>query len=163
MEPKIVTLQERQLVGMCITTTISFDDTKKMWGEFVSRQGEIHDKTAPEYYSIQVYPEGLKFKDFTEETKFERWAAVEVDDLDNVPAGMKSKILAGGLYATFTHKGPVKTFVETSNYIYGTWLPNSGYELDHRAHFEKLGKKYYGPDHPDSEEDLFVPIREITS
>ncbi len=79
------------------------------------------------------------------------------------PEGMKPKILAGGLYATFTHKGPVKTFVKTSNYIYGTWLPQSGYELDQRAHFEKLGAKFYGPEHPDSEEDIFVPIRKIMS
>ena len=163
MEPKIVTLRERKLVGMCITTTISFDDTKKMWSEFVSRQDEIENKTARDYYSIQVYPEGLKLKDFKEDTEFERWAAVEVNSLDDIPSGMKPKTLAGGLYATFTHKGPVKTFVKTSNYIYGTWLPQSGYELDQRAHFEKLGKKYYGPDHPDSEEEIFVPIRKIDS
>ena len=130
-----------------------------MWKEFISRQGEIKNKIAPAYYSIQIYPHGLKMKDFTEETQFERWAAVEVDSHDNVPQGMKAKDLAGGLYVTFTHKGPVKTFVETSNYIYGTWLPSSGFELDARAHFEKLGDKYYGPDHPDSEEDIFVPIK----
>ncbi|MGB3776018.1 MAG: GyrI-like domain-containing protein [Leeuwenhoekiella sp.] len=161
MEPVFEDIEPRKLIGMRIETTISFDDTAGLWKTFVSRQQEIKNKKDNSYYSIQVYPEGLKMKDFTESTTFERWAAVEVLEYEQIPEGMEKKILSGGMYAVFTHVGPVKTFVETSNFIYSEWLPTSGYELDGRAHFERLGTKYYGPDHPDSEEEIWVPIREI--
>ena len=159
MKPEIVTIPERKLVGMCITTSISFDETAALWQNFMARHKEIKDIAQPGFYSMQIYPEDFKVEEFTEETKFERWAAVEVKHFNDLPAGMSKRILAGGTYAVFTHVGPVKTFVNTSNYIYGTWLPNSKYELDARAHFERLGEKYYGPDHPESEEEIWVPIK----
>lgn len=43
-------------------------------------------------------------------------------------------------------------------YIFGTWLPASGYVLDDRPHFEVLGPGYR-PDDPEAEEDIFIPIR----
>ena len=161
MEPKIEDIAARKLVGMRIAATISFDDTARLWKEFVSRQSEIKNKKDSGYYSLQVYPENLNIDEFTESTTFERWAAVEVSAFESVPKGMEQKLLAGGAYAVFTHTGPVKTFVETSNYIYSEWLPASGYELDARAHFERLGDRYYGPEHPDSEEEIWVPVVEI--
>ncbi len=160
MEPTFETIEPRKLIGMRIEATISFDDTARLWKEFVSRQGEIENKKNTGYYSLQVYPEGLKMADFTETTTFERWAAVEVGAFDKIPEGMEKKVLTGGKYAVFTHVGPIKTFVETSNYIYSDWLPASKYMLDTRAHFERLGDKYYGPEHPESEEEIWVPIKE---
>ncbi|MFM9945765.1 MAG: GyrI-like domain-containing protein, partial [Bacteroidia bacterium] len=42
--------------------------------------------------------------------------------------------------------------------IYGTWIPNSEYNLDNRPHFEILGEKYKN-NHPDSEEEIWIPIK----
>lgn len=44
-------------------------------------------------------------------------------------------------------------------YIFVEWLPDTIYELDNRPHFEILGEKYKNND-PDSEEDLWIPIRD---
>ncbi|HEA29220.1 MAG TPA: AraC family transcriptional regulator [Leeuwenhoekiella sp.] len=159
MKPRFEDIPQRKLIGMRIATTISFDDTAQLWKEFVSRQDEIKNKKDSGYYSLQVYPENLKMENFTESTTFERWAAVEVSDFESIPDGMEKKLLSGGKYAVFTHVGPVKTFVETSNHIYSEWLPASEYQLDARAHFERLGEKYYGPEHPESEEEIWVPVR----
>ena len=158
-KPEILEIEPRKIIGKCVTTTLSFDDTAALWQDFMSRHKEIKNRVDSGFYSMQVYPFGFKVEEFTRETEFERWAAVEVTDFDTVPEGMQTKTIAGGLYAVFTHVGPVKEFVETSNFIYGTWLPQSGYKLDERAHFERLGEKYYGPEHPESEEDIWLPIQ----
>ena len=39
------------------------------------------------------------------------------------------KVLEGGLYAIFRHKGPYSEFSKTYDAIYLQWLPESGYEL----------------------------------
>ncbi|WP_371811654.1 GyrI-like domain-containing protein [Flavobacterium sp. M31R6] len=43
--------------------------------------------------------------------------------------------------------------------MFRTWIPNSKYDLDHRPHFEILGAKYKKDD-PNSEEEIWVPIKE---
>jgi AraC family transcriptional regulator len=97
------------------------------------------------------------FTDFKPANEFERWAAVEVSDFDNVPSGMETFVLPGGLYAVFDYKG-LNTDKAIFQYIFGTWLPNSEYILDHRPHFEVLGDKYKNND-PASEEEIWIPIR----
>ncbi|MGB5941972.1 MAG: GyrI-like domain-containing protein [Leeuwenhoekiella sp.] len=156
---KIVTLSPIKLVGLRIKLSLSFDGTAKLWQDFLARLEEISNRIPKAFYSVQVYPENLKMSEFTEHTEFIRWAAVEVNEFGAIPEGMQTKTLTGGKYAVFLHKGPVKTFVQTSNHALGTWLPNSEYTLDDRAHFEILGDKYYGPEHPESEEEMYIPIR----
>jgi len=72
---------------------------------------------------------------------------------------MDHLIIPGGLYAVFIHKGPVHIFYKTSQYIYGQWIPGSDYILDNRPHFEIMTEQYLGPDHPESEEEVWVPIK----
>ena len=45
------------------------------------------------------------------------------------------------------------------NAILTKWLPHSNYNLDDRPHFNVLGDKYKNND-PDSEEDVYIPIKE---
>ena len=87
--------------------------------------------------------------------------SIEVSDINAIPDDMESYTLTGGLYAVFTHKGAAATGPETFRYIFGTWLPASEYGLDNRAHFEILGDKYRNDD-PDSEEEIWIPIRSKT-
>ena len=91
--------------------------------------------------------------------EFTKWALVEVTNFDDVPTEMEKFDLETGLYAVFLHKGLGSEFVKTMNYIFGEWFPNSEYVLDHRPHFELLGAKYKN-NHPDSEEEVWIPIKE---
>jgi AraC family transcriptional regulator len=75
---------------------------------------------------------------------------------------MKAFELPAGLYAVFLHRGPASEGQRTFQYIMGTWLPASGYELDSRPHFELLGEKYKN-DLPDSEEEIWIPIKPVNS
>ena len=105
---------------------------------------------------MQIYSPA-HFQNFSPDTEFEKWAAVEVSNFDSVPADMETYTLSGGLYAVFIHKGS-STDTRTFQYIFGTWLPTSDFVLDNRPHFELLGEKYKNND-PDSEEEIWIPVK----
>ena len=158
-DPRIIDLTPVKMLGMKITTSLADNKTRELWSKFKPRVKEICNRADNDFYSIQEYPEDLKLEMFTRETQFVKWAAVQVIDFDDMPAGMDQLIIPGGLYAIFIHKGSVHTFHETSQYIYGQWIPGSDYALDQRPQFEIMTEKYLGPDHPDSEEEVWVPIK----
>ena len=63
-----------------------------------------------------------------------------------------------GLYAVFLYKGKASEAPKTYQYIFGNWIPNSDHTLDDRPHFALMGKKYKNED-PNSEEELWIPIK----
>jgi AraC family transcriptional regulator len=71
---------------------------------------------------------------------------------------MQSLLVEEGLYAVFNHVGDAVKARETFGYIFGVWLPNSEYQLGNRPHFEILGEKYKNSS-PDSEEEIWIPIK----
>jgi AraC family transcriptional regulator len=158
-EPRIINIEEKKLIGMSIKTSLVDNRTRLLWQGFMPRRMEIERVLNQDLYSVQVYPKGFKMHQFTPQSVFTRWAAVEVRGFADIPEDMETLILPGGTYAVFKYKGTVANFRGTARYIYGQWLPASAYELDDRPHFEILGKKYYGPDDPNSEEDVYIPIK----
>ncbi len=138
---------------------MSFSDNKTfaLWKSFMPRRSEIKNAVGTELYSIEVYRPGY-FDDFNPGQSFERWAAVEVKDFGVIPDGMETLTSQEGLYAVFVHKGPASEGPKTYQYIFRTWLPNSGYLLDDRPHFAIMGEKHKQDD-PDSEEELWIPVR----
>lgn len=158
MEPRLEVLIEKRLVGKRMMMSLSDNKTVDLWRSFMPRRKEIQNNIGTELYSMQVYNQ-VYFNNFKPETKFEKWACVEVTDVDSIPDGMESFALKGGLYAVFMHKGSAKTGQGTFQYIFETWLPNSCYLLDNRPHFEILGAKYINDD-PCSEEELWIPVKQ---
>jgi AraC family transcriptional regulator len=158
MQPRIETLAEKKVVGKRIRTSLANNKTYELWQSFMPHRREIKNKVTTDLLSIQVYDPSFDMKDFTQETEFEKWAAVEVTDFDSIPNEMESYTITGGLYAVFLHIGAADTGPKTFQYIFGTWLPNSDYTLDNRAHFEVLGAKYKNND-PASEEEIWIPIK----
>ena len=122
------------------------------------RRREIPSLTN-DLFSMQVYGDAYCFDPVDPEVPFEKWAAVEVAAGELVPAGMESFDLPGGKYAVFTYRGSSAQAAEAFRYIFGTWLPSSGYIVDNRPHFEILGEKYRNND-PESEEEIWIPVRE---
>ena len=80
-----------------------------------------------------------------------------MNDYDQVPEGMKTFILEGGLYAVFDYKGS-SADPSIFQYIFSQWIPQSNYSVDNRPHFEVLGARYKNND-PDSEEEIWIPIK----
>lgn len=119
----------------------------------------ITNVVSTDLYSAQVYNDLHYLKNFSPQTEFIKWAAIEVDNFDKIPNGFNSFSINEGLYAVFHHKEPVSQFQEKIQFIFGQWLPKSMYELDDKPHFELLGAKYKNND-PNSEEEIWIPIKE---
>lgn len=158
MQPRIVIAENRVLAGISTRMSLANNQTAKLWGNFMSKRKDIANAIGTDLYSVQVYDKGFDMGHFTPETVFTKWAGIEVKNLEGLPEGFCEFILPGGLYAVFRYKGKPSAFANTAQYIYGQWLPKSGYGLDDRPHFEVLGEKYKG-EHIDSEEDIWVPVR----
>lgn len=158
MEPRIEFLPQRKLVGQSIETTLSDDKTVALWQQFIPIQKSLKNSVSNDFFSVQIYDPSIRFDSFTPQTVFTRWAAVEVSNFKDIPDALSPLTLQGGLYAIFIHKGSSETFHNTSQYIFGEWLPNSDYALDQREHFEILGSKYLH-NSPESEEEVWIPIK----
>ncbi|TRX51989.1 GyrI-like domain-containing protein [Fulvivirga sp. M361] len=154
MEPRIEILPAKKLIGKSLKMSLTKNKTFDLWKSFMPRRKEITNNITTDLISMQVYSHSF---DFDPNTEFEKWATVEVSDFKNIPDGMSTFLLKGGLYAVFLHKGSSTDF-STFQYIFTTWLPNSDYHLDDRPHFEVLGEKYKNND-PDSEEEIWIPVK----
>jgi AraC family transcriptional regulator len=158
IEPKVVTISEKKLLGMRIRNSIAQDKTSDLWQSFMPRRKEIANAVGSDLYSLRIYDSPSYFTNFSPSAAFDKWALAEVADFDRVPSGMETLVLPGGLYAVFPYKGLPSAAGETYRHIYATWLPSSQYILDDRPHFEILGEKYKNND-PSSEEDIYIPIK----
>ncbi len=138
--------------------SLSYNKTVDLWRSFMPRRKEIKNNLTNELFSMQLYNPTYNFNDFNPDAEFEKWAAIEVSNFETLPDGMEMITLTGGLYAVFIHKGTASKGPITFQYIFGNWLPNSDYILDHRPHFEILGEKYKNDD-PDSEEEIWIPVK----
>ena len=156
MNPRIETLIEKKLIGKRIKMSLSANKTSELWQSFMPHRNDIRNKKGSQLYSVQIYSSSY-FNYFNPGAEFEKWAAAEVTDFAILPAGMDSFVLPGGLYAVFLYKG-LSTDTSIFQYIFGTWLPESGYELDNRPHFEILGEKFKNDD-PDSEEEIWISVK----
>jgi len=158
MQPTIVHLKEKKLVGYSCKMNFTENKTSQLWKSFMPRLKEIKNKISTDLFSVQVYDAGYDFNQFDPSKQFTKWAAAEVSGFDEVPENMERIIINASLYAVFLHKGS-NTDNSTFQYIFQNWLPNSKqYVLDQRPHFEMLGKKYINNDQL-SEEEIWIPIK----
>jgi len=158
MEPRIVNLVGKRLVGKRMTMSFADNRTFELWRSFMPVRKEIQNSIGTDLYSLQIYAP-LFFDNFDPTAKFEKWAAIEVSAFDLIPREMETFTLVSGLYAVFFYKGDANAAAGTFQYILGTWLPGSGYLLDDRPHFEILGEKFKNGD-PSSEEEIWIPIKQ---
>lgn len=156
--PIISNLSPKILIGKSLAMSYTNNRTGELWRSFMPRKREIQHVIGSALYSMQIYNGIFDFKNLNPTDTFTKWAAVEVSDFEQTPENMECYTLKGGLYAVFTHRGPASAFMPTFQYIFEEWLPNSEYEVDDREHFELLGEKYKN-ESPDSEEEIWVPIK----
>lgn len=153
--PRIETLPEKKLVGQRIKMSLENNKTGELWRSFMPRRFEIKGAIGTDLFAVQVH-DASYFVNFNPSTEFEKWATLEVDNLNHIPDGMEMITLPVGLYAVFSYKG-LSTDTTIFQYIFTTWLPNSDFLLDHRPHFEILGEKYKNNDQ-NSEEEIWIPV-----
>lgn len=158
-EPRIRILPKTQLAGLKTYMSYSHNTTGLLWKRFMPEYHKITDTAGKELYSVEVYDNPDFFRNFEPAREFEKWAAVAVESGAVLPKGFTFFVLPSGKYAVFNYKGKSGEAAEIYRYIYSEWIPNSKYRLDSRPHFALMGAKYKN-DHPDSEEEIWIPVRE---
>lgn len=148
----------KKFVGKSKYASLIEGVTPKLWQSFMPYQRLIQNALSNNFYAIQQYDSPTSFISFTPETKYTQWAAKEVKSFNDIPDNMDTLEIKGGLYAVFLHKGTPAQFSTTMQFIFGSYLPSSEYELDGtRVHFQLMDERYKN-NHPDSEEEVWIPI-----
>jgi AraC family transcriptional regulator len=155
---RIETIKEKKII--CKKLRMSFSDYKpyELWHSFMPSRKQIRNSVTDDLFSIASYPDSFDFKTFSPEMGFEKRAGLEVADFKTVPSGMETFIIPAGKYAVFLHKGRAADAPKTFGYIFGTWFPQSEFQVDMRPHFEILGEMYRRDDN-DSEEEVWIPVK----
>ncbi|MBL0954771.1 MAG: GyrI-like domain-containing protein [Leptospira sp.] len=157
METKIVTIEQKYLVGKKLEMSLTNPFTPILWKSFQPIIPKILHRNSNELISLSVYPSDY-FQSFDPNAKFQKWAAVEVSKFSDFLPETEGFTLLSGLYAEFLYKGLPNEAGPFFHSIFTNWLPNSNFQLDNRPHFEVMGEKYKN-DAPDSEELVYIPIQ----
>lgn len=157
MVDRIETLKEKKLIGKHLTMSYLENKTFELWCGFMPRRKAIKNNIDTNLYSLEVYPLN-HFDNFEPADEFEKWAALEVYDFNEIPPEMEALTIPSGLYAVFIHKGVSTDAHITYHSIFVEWLPNSTYTVDDRPHFAIMGRDYKKDD-PESEEEIWIPIK----
>ncbi len=125
IEPTIILEKIFQLVGITRTVHPGSADISQLWREFHhSSDSIITPLNSDKLIGLCEY-----MPDITDDSEFSYMACKEVLSTDNLPMGMKAKIIPCTKYAVFNHSGTVDRLKETYDKIYGVWLPLTGSQL----------------------------------
>lgn len=158
LNPNIITLEEKALVGKSMVMTFNNNKTSDLWRSFMPFRNKITNRVSTDLYSLQVYNKTFEYDDFNPDIPFTKHALVEVTKIDKLPDGMALFTLPKGLYAVFNYRGMAKDVPSFFYQIMKVWLPQSIYNIDDRPHFELI-KENYNPMDENAEEQFFIPIK----
>lgn len=156
---RLDTFPDSRLIGRELEMSFARDRTPELWKSFMPDRHQLRNARGNDLISLQIYPRNFNFSD--PQIAFVKWAGVIVSDAHEVPSSMQAFDIPQGNYAVFLHSGSPTTAAATFGYIFGQWLPSSGFELDERPHFEILGEKYKNGS-ADSEEEIWIPVRPVS-
>ena len=149
MEPRIATHSKLQVIGMKVRTTPMSPEIPALWPRFVARIPEIEPILEPRvsYGVMEMISGGTG--------GFTYLAAVSASSLTKVPNGMTSLVLPGGQYAVFEFA--LSDINSAFGFIFGTWLPSSGFSQAESPFFERYNKDL-DPSNPKSRVEAHIPI-----
>lgn len=159
VKPEIVEIDGVLIAGIRGETTLFKNTLPKLWGQF-----NLIRKDIPTFQGARGF--GICETDRTETTltndgdiMFTEMVGIEIDKLDPLPYGVAIKTIEGGRYAVFTHKGTIETLLKTYEYIWGSWFLFTKEEIDDRKDLEIYDERFLGPDNPQSQIDIYIPIK----
>ncbi len=159
MTPEITEIKDKTLVGIGSSTSLVKNQIHKLWNDFLAIDTKITNKKDCWYYELHKFDKNFRIANFSDSMNFEKWAMVEINLDSHFPSDISKYELKGGKYAVFIHKGEISKIQLSIDYIYGTWLINSDYDLDSRDDFERYGDNYLGPHNPNSKTEIWIPIK----
>ena len=157
LTPELYLQPRMTLVGMR-TLFFSVDSEKNniaeqlfpLWQRFVPRLGEIAHQVPGVCY-------GVVRQEAADTERLEYHAAIAVTEASALPTGMVALEIPEATYAKFAHRGPAREVDHTVNYIYSTWLAQSGKRHSYGPDLEFYGSAYHATD-ADSVLHYAIPI-----
>lgn len=160
VHPKMVELPEIKVAGLRGETTLRDMRLKELWARANTLYPQIPNKTpnGRGFGICEACHENTLYT-MNDDVMFTEVAGAEVDSFEGLTEPFVQKVIPGGRYAVFTHRGTLRMLRQTFAYIWGTWLLTTQEEMDGREDFELYDHRFLGYDHPDSEVDLYIPVR----
>ena len=113
----------------------------------------INNRRLPErFYQVQYWSETQDLEGLN------LFIGVEVMGIEDVQPQLVVKCLPAGRYLRFIHNGLSKKVGNTYRYIYNQFLPGTDYRLTKPYNFEFFGETYLGPENPQSQSEIYIPI-----
>lgn len=122
MEVRIENLGEITVAS--VRHTGSYHDCGKAWQKLCGTESVMKNAVMPPL-CVGV---GYDDPDITEKDKIRYDACIRVNDDYEPEPGIAKQKLMGGKFAILTHKGSYDGLHDCYKWIYGEWLPSSGYE-----------------------------------
>ncbi|PJJ28717.1 AraC family transcriptional regulator [Lacrimispora celerecrescens] len=160
VHPRIVELLEIRVAGIRGETTLRDNRLRELWDRTNSLYRQIPNRIpGGRFFGIcEACAENTLYT-MNEDILFTEVAGTEVSSFEGLTEPFVQKVIPGGRYAVFTHRGTLRMLPQTFDYIWGTWFLTTKEELDWREDFELYDERFLGYDHPDSEVDLYIPVR----
>lgn len=160
VHPRIVELPEIRIAGIRGETTLRDNRLQELWDRTNSLYKQIPNRIpgGRSFGICEACAENTLYT-MNDDILFTEVAGTEVSSFDGLTEPFVQKIIPGGRYAVFTHRGTLRMLPQTFDYIWGTWFLTTKEELDWREDFELYDERFLGYDHPDSEVDLYIPVR----
>jgi len=160
VHPRIVELPEIMVAGIRGETTLRDNRLRGLWDRTNSLYKQIPNRIpgGRSFGICEACAENTLYT-MNDDILFTEVAGTEVSSFEGLTEPFVQKIISGGRYAVFTHRGTLRMLPQTFDYIWGTWFLTTKEELDWREDFELYDERFLGYDHPDSEVDLYIPVR----
>jgi AraC family transcriptional regulator len=149
MEPRIISRPAFTVAGLVHRGTVDGEKIAALWGQFGPRMGELQPVIEPDvsYGVMANYDEATG--------EFDYVAASQVPSAEGLPQGFVPVGFPASDWAVFTTTMP--EMGQMYPYIYGTWLPKSGYQHGPAPEFELYGPGFE-PSDPASEFEIYIPV-----
>jgi len=154
--PKMLLIGYEKIIPSIYSNYNNYDHTlREFWQKFLLNKDNIKNVNLERSIGLAKCD-----KHINDDELLAYLACSEVSSLEEIPEGMVHYELSESTYAIFTNIGTGNKTSFTVNYIYGTWLPQSGYKRADGDDFEVFDHRYI-PDSPDSISDYYLPISRI--
>lgn len=160
VHPQLVEMPPVRVAGLRGETTLRDNTLPKLWANFNAAAHMVPNKTeAARGFGICEACSENTLYNMNDDVLFTEIAGAEVTSFDGLPKPFVAKVLPGGRYAVFTHRGSLGMLKRTFDYIWGTWFLTTKEKLEAREDFELYDERFIGYDHPDSEIDIYIPVQ----
>jgi predicted transcriptional regulator YdeE len=147
-KPELEEKDALQLIG--ITTLVKKDRAaiREIWQRLIRELGRLEDPIEPaDFYGVTWYPQDR------EEHSLLYMASVKAMGAGTTGTALALKSIPALKSAGFIHTGPLQGFA--LDYVYHTWLPQSGHALSEPFLLERYGQDFR---QIDAEREVCIPV-----